>query len=217
MHLEFNYSLEEDVKNWIKATKSINNPNPTRMHLRYIEKYGEVFEAAKLSEFIQDYLRKENIRIDERVEDARVAWDGVKVEFLKRADRIFKQTLDVDIVKVFLTTDRRASYNLDGSYFFFSIHAKSSNLTLMHELFHFYTWQVFHGEVESEQINKRCYNDVKESLTELLNVECSDLLDGAEDKGYPQHQEMRAFIQKKWLETRDIVQVFESAKTLCES
>ena len=85
----------------------------------------------------------------------------------------------------------------------------------MHELLHFWTWWVFYDEVESGRMTKECYNDVKESLTELLNIEFRDLLDGAHDDGYPQHQEMRAIVGKTWVQTRDIKQVFEATAKLC--
>lgn len=73
----------------------------------------------------------------------------------------------------------------------------------MHELWHFYTWQVF-GKDE-ERIGKEKYNEIKEALTILLNVECKDLLEeGKEDKGYRQHQELRATILQFWNEKKDI-------------
>ena len=74
----------------------------------------------------------------------------------------------------------------------------------MHELLHFYTWHAFGKKLIDEGLSRLVYNDIKESLTELLNVEFKDLLDGAVDKGYPQHQEIRAKIRNLWETEKDI-------------
>jgi hypothetical protein len=74
----------------------------------------------------------------------------------------------------------------------------------MHELWHFYTWYKF-GEDEQERLGMEKYNDIKEALTVLLNVECEHLLpEGVTDYGYPQHQELRKEILSLWQENPDI-------------
>lgn len=74
----------------------------------------------------------------------------------------------------------------------------------MHELWHFYTWYKFGFEWE-EKLGKEKYNNLKESLTVLLNVECVNLLkEKVYDNGYPQHQELRKNILKIWNKNKDI-------------
>ena len=74
----------------------------------------------------------------------------------------------------------------------------------MHELLHFYTWHAFGKKLLDEGLSKLAYNDIKESLTELLNLEFSDLMSGKQDTGYPQHQDMRTEIQNFWPVQKDI-------------
>ncbi len=74
----------------------------------------------------------------------------------------------------------------------------------MHEYWHLYTWYKF-GVIWEEKLGKQKYNDIKESLTVLLNIECKDLFpENKKDIGYPQHQELREKIIKIWNETKDI-------------
>jgi hypothetical protein len=61
----------------------------------------------------------------------------------------------------------------------------------MHELLHFYTWHTFGKKLLDQGLLKLVYNNIKESLTEILNLEFSDLMGGKLDSGYPQHQAMR--------------------------
>ncbi len=74
----------------------------------------------------------------------------------------------------------------------------------MHELLHFYTWQTLHDELVGQGIDEKRYNDVKESLTELLNIEYADLMGGTIDDGYAQHAEMRKKVRELWLATKDL-------------
>jgi hypothetical protein len=74
----------------------------------------------------------------------------------------------------------------------------------MHELWHFYTWQVFGREWENK-LGKQKYNEIKEALTVLLNVECKNLLpEGITDNGYPQHKELREKIVVEWEKDKNI-------------
>ena len=79
----------------------------------------------------------------------------------------------------------------------------------MHELWHFYTWEKF-GEREMIRLGMNKYNDVKEALTILLNLECSDLMN-ANDLGYPQHQNLRKIIADTWLKTKNIEDTWYAA------
>ena len=146
-----------------------------------------------------------------------VAWNRVKDEFLKRVEFIFGVKCPFESIRVFLTTDGRCSYNISQGYFFVSVSRPFQDKTCMHELLHFWTWWLFHEEVESGRMTTSCYNDVKESLTELLNIEFQDLLDGIPDEGYPQHQAMRAMIRREWGATRDIKKVFVVASKMCST
>ena len=81
--------------------------------------------------------------------------------------------------------------------------------TVMHELWHFYTWYAL-GVDQEERLGKQKYNDLKEALTVLINIECKDLLKkGVEDKGYPQHQGIRQKILKYWETDRNLKNLWE--------
>ena len=74
----------------------------------------------------------------------------------------------------------------------------------MHELWHFYTWYEL-GSHWVEKLGTSKYNELKESLTVLLNIECGDLLPaGIQDIGYPQHQDLRNKILQYWEKDRNM-------------
>ena len=81
---------------------------------------------------------------------------------------------------------------------------------MMHELWHFYTWHSF-GITEEGTMGKQRYNDIKEALTVLLNIECKDLLpDGVKDEGYSQHKKLRGRIVELWSKDKDIHRLWET-------
>lgn len=215
MKLEFSYSLKKDIENYKVASRSINNKQPTKMQALYVSKFGKVFEDQKLERFIADYIDTNKIDMLQETERIRTNWLPIENNFLEKSMSIFGVLDDDRTIHVFLTTDGRCSYNIEQRHFFVSVSRPLSrplqNRTIMHELLHFWTWDAFHEEVESERITKKIYNDIKESLTELLNVEFADLLGEAHDDGYPQHKEIRLIIAKTWAETKNIHRTFEAA------
>lgn len=217
MNLHFSYDLQKDIENYQKASQSENNRKPTRMQALYIAEQGEIFEEKKLEEFIAKYVDKQKLDLVAVTDQIKTAWQPYQQEFLKRIELMFGIKSPLDAIQVFLTTDTRCSYNIEQGYFFVSVSRPFQNKTIMHELLHFWTWWKFHEEVESKRMTELCYNDVKESLTELLNVEFSDLLDEAHDDGYPRHQKMREIVKQTWLETKDIRKVFAVASSFVEA
>ena len=206
MHLAFTYTVEKDVENFIKGTKSVNNPKPTRLQRLYIEKHGEEITEAKVKAFIENYLQENNI--DTKTEETRLTgnWTAIENTFIERVEKIFGLHYPAATITAYLTTNSRCTYNIAENYFFvdfgiqplkassgrmtqprvaeqWSYDYKNPNATVMHELLHFYTFHAFHSKLEQQGILKQAYNDIKESLTELLNVEFADLMKGARRAG----------------------------------
>lgn len=128
-----------------------------------------------------------------------------------RAERVFGKTLSQDVT-AYLTVNTRCPYNIENNYFFVSMLNASARKTIMHELWHFYTWQRFGSDYEV-RFGKQKYNDIKEALTVLLNIKCADLLpEGVIDTGYPQHKELREKIVAIWKDTKDIEKVWAESE-----
>lgn len=204
MKLHFTYNTDKDIENFINGTRAVNSKKPTKFQIAFSEKYGDNFESEKVKEFIteQDTItgfdaNKEIVAIEER-------WKIAEPIFIERAEKIFGISYPAPIITVYLTHNERCTYNIEQNYFFVRIGSEFSTNTIMHELLHFYTWHAFGKKLLDEGLSKLAYNDIKESLTELLNLEFSDLLNGKNESGYPQHQEMRAKIHEMWQAKKDI-------------
>ncbi|MCX6719856.1 MAG: hypothetical protein NTV36_02000 [Candidatus Staskawiczbacteria bacterium] len=58
-------------------------------------------------------------------------------------------------------------------------------------------------EKEFSELNEKQIYDVKETMTELLNLEFSDLMESP-DTGYPMHMKFREKFNQFWQEEKDI-------------
>jgi hypothetical protein len=198
MQIDFTYNKDKDV--WCllnKGKNSNNSQNATKQYRELIARYGEnpTTESARL--FVEQYLLENKIDVQSRVSDFQHDWDEISLKFNKRASVIFNITLPENIT-AYLTVNSRCPYNISENYFYVSMKSTQASKIAMHELWHFYTWYGL-GVDQEEKLGKEKYNDLKEALTVLLNIECKDLMhEDASDEGYPQHQEIRAKITDYW-------------------
>jgi len=209
MQLHFSYDIDKDVENIIKSTKAVNNKKLTKFQSLYIQKYGNNFEAGKVKVFIDEQNKINDFDAKKEISDVEERWKKIESRFTERAEKIFGIVYPVAITNVYLTHNERCTYNIDKNYFFVKTGSEFSNNTIMHELLHFYTWYAFGQKLVDGGLSKLAYNDVKESLTELLNLEFSDLMGGKPDKGYIQHESLRAEIRKLWLNDKKLAPIID--------
>lgn len=203
MKITFEHNLKKDTQCLLRFGKSsTNSDSSTKIYQQLIKAYGENPTEEMVSEFISNYLIENKIDIDKYIEKYKSEWENISDMFRIRAEEIFKVKISGDI-KAYLTVNNRCPYNIREDYFFVTVPSDSIVRASMHELWHFYTWYKF-GSWE-ESVGKQRYNDLKESLTVLLNTEYKDLLPiGTYDKGYTQHQKLRQEILESWNEERNI-------------
>jgi len=156
-----------------------------------------------VSAFIEKYILENGINLQEYIANYQKDWAGIEKEYQKRAEAIF-QTKIPENITAYLTINNRCPYNIEKNYLFVPVPASSVRRTIMHELFHFYTWHAFGEKLMKRGVSKEKLNDIKEALTVIFNIDFSDLMNGDIDRGYPQHQELRAEIGRLWSQSKDI-------------
>ncbi len=208
MRVNFTYNTEKDIWCLIQMGKSsINSQNSTKQYNQLITQFGENPTYESTSIFIDEYLAKNQINILKRIEDFKNEWDLVSSEFHTIAKSVFGTSIPKNVT-AYLTINSRCPYSIEDNFFYVFIQSKNVRTIVMHELWHFYTWYTL-GKDQEEILGKQKYNDIKEALTVLLNVECSNLFpEGVFDIGYPQHQEIREEILKYWGNDKNIINLW---------
>lgn len=212
MKVIFDYSRDKDV--WCllnKGKSSNNNPNPTKVYELLTAKCGDSPTEENTSSFIDTYLIDIDVSIEAYIDKYMEEWSVVSDEYHKRAEAVFGVSLPQDVT-AYLTINNRNPYSISENLFYVTIPRNTVRKTVMHELWHFYTWYGL-GTDQEEILGKQKYNDLKEALTALLNIECADLLpEGISDEGYPQHQELRKSILNMWETEKDIKAIWNKLK-----
>ncbi len=212
MKVVFEYSRDKDV--WCllnKGKSSNNNPNPTKVYELLTAKCGESPIEEDASSFIDTYLAENDVSIETYIEKYSEEWSVVSDEYHKRAAAVFGVSLPEDVT-AYLAINNRNPYSILENIFYVTVPRDTVRKTVMHELWHFYTWYGL-GTDQEEILGKQKYNDLKEALTVLLNVECPDLLpENIFDEGYPQHQELRKSIFDMWKTEKDIKVIWNRLK-----
>lgn len=204
MKLTFTYDKSRDIWGISHYGKGSNNSlSPTKVYEEIVAEYGETPSESDISEFIEKYCVQNNVQMDEYISLFQKEWNSVESDYHKRDKEIFGVTIPSDTV-AYLTINNRCPYDIEKNLFFVSAPGYSSTKTAMHEFWHFYTWYKYGKEWE-RKIGLQKYNDIKEALTVLLNVEYKDLIPGGiEDWGYPQHKELRGKILQIWSKDRNM-------------
>lgn len=209
MKVIFDYNLEKDIWCLLNYGKGSNNSNKeTKVYQELIGEYGDIPNETETQAFIEKYISENDIDIQKFMLALQEGWGKIADKYIRKAEEVFDISLPEDIV-AYLTINNRCPYRISENFFFVSFSANSANKIAMHELWHFYTWYKFGIEWE-DKLGKEKYNNIKESLTVLLNVECKDLLlDNVEDIGYPQHLELRKRILELWKTNKNIEKLWE--------
>ncbi len=204
MKVIFKYNRKKDIWCLLNKGKSSNNSsNPTKVYRLLMTSCGENPTEEETSNFIDKYFSNNKIDVHNYIKQYQTDWNSIKNEYHKIAESIFDTHLPNNIT-AYLTVNNRNPYSIENNQFYVTVPSKTMQKTIMHELWHFYTWYGL-GADQEKMLGKQKYNDVKEALTVLLNEECSHLMaEEVYDVGYPQHQELREEIKQLWKKRKDI-------------
>lgn len=209
MNIRFQYDPTKELDTLKVALGGTNNPSPTRFGLEAQDAGINFQDTDEVVAFVEGKLERDNIDIKDLCEQFATAWSPYK----ETAPQIFSQTFQTDWdpgeVTAYLTLAQRCPYNVRDRYYFVS--ATTDILkpvaTSLHELQHFYSHAVLEPMFVAAGVPEK-FNDFREALTVTLNYQFAGALE-AEDKGYPQHKELRDWILKEF-------KADKSVKSICE-
>jgi hypothetical protein len=139
----------------------------------------------------------------------RKVWLEIGVAFEARMTLLFEYQYPTEQLTAYLTTNTRCTYSIAKRIFYVYWKTPNPQARIMHEIFHFYTWHAL-KENRPWLLAMPSWNDLKESLTVLINLTCSDLLHSTTDKGYPQHIVLRKTISDLWLQSHSLYSIVDS-------
>lgn len=83
--------------------------------------------------------------------------------------------------------------------------------TICHEMLHLQFLFYYKEYLQKNGLNNDQIEDLKESLTFLLNEPEFEKIILCQDEGYPEHKELRKKLQKIWLKEKDFQKLIDKA------
>ena len=210
--VSFKLDREKDAfNNWETSNKSSRLGNFSGYVPEYIRSISKDKEFNECKEEILSYLSKiHNSKIIQlTLESFQKSWSEIENEYFMRLENITKRRFSGNIT-AYLTTIMKCPYNFKEKWFMVSFFSNIPRAMVIigHELFHIHFHIYFWDEIEKE-IGYSKTDDLKEALTVLLNNEFKDMW-LLEDNGYPQHRELRLFIEQQWIKNKDFNVLLEN-------
>ena len=209
MKIKFIYNEDKDIDCLLSKGGGSNNQleKKTKTYEALLANTSDLGNREKVRGFVRGFIQDNKLDPQKSTLIIQKNWDSISGEFEKRSEKIFGLNIP-DNIAAYLTIAGRFPYSIKDKYFYVSVKKNNANPTIMHELWHFYTWHKFGNY--AEKIGSKIFNDTKEALTILLNIEYKDLLGGSIDTGYSQHEALRNLISNTWSKTERIDAVWQS-------
>jgi len=227
MKLEFKFDLQKEAENWVGfiidhepcygMNKNAYNlclcaiPEELKNRVSKLSKEKAVKEVLM---FLKNDPRRQLKQrfIDVQIKALQRIWKEKGNDLVKNLEKTYMRNLPEKVIS-YITYLLICDYNFKEKYFHLSLyHPISKNFTLIaHELAHFIFYQHYENYCKSKGLNENQFQDLKESMTVLLNLEDFDQLLLVDDGGYPNHQKLRKFIFETYLQNRDFVETLDKA------
>ena len=223
LNLNFLYSREKDALNWVNTAKDINPPFNFSYEasvapiseelLKEIIRLDKKEAVKKVLEYFSSGTRKKRQELKEEFIEYNISalnnhWQKHGEELVKKIEKIFGK-FKIKTCDIFITTLYVCDYNYEEKYFYLSLyHSLAKNFTIIaHELAHFLFYDYFQSYLKESDVSDDKFQDLKESMTVLLNTEEFKNLLLIEDSGYEPHQKLRESILSAWQKHKNLKKV----------
>lgn len=222
--VKFKYNINNDAWSWVSIAKDKNlwgldwNFQVSFIPKNLLEKIvnTEFLEAQNL---VRKYLENHPLKIyrstvvDKTILSLEGIWGTVENNFFDTFSSLTKKKIYRDNFDCFLTTGFVCIDNAEKNWFMVSVwHSLPFSITsICHELFHLHFLHHYYEYFKKKGLNKEQINNLKESLTFLLNEPEFSKIILVEDIGYPEHFLLREKLKNIWHTNKDFNNLLEKA------
>ena len=222
----FQYNIKKDAWSWVSVTrdkdKNIFGLNWREQIVHIPEDLlGKILKLdfSEANSITESYLKNHPKRkyrkliIKQELIALGNAWGKIEKSFFNILSHITNKPIYRDDFKCFLTTGFMCPYNERENWFMVSMwHSLPFSITtICHELLHLQFLHYYRDYLEKKGLNDKQIEDIKESLTFLLNEPEFENIILSKDKGYPEHQRARQQLKKIWRENKTFSKFLDKA------
>lgn len=222
--VEFKYNINNDAWSWVSIAKDKNlwgldwNSQVSFIPKNLLKKIIDIefLEAQKL---VREYLESHPLKahrsnvVDKTIISLKGIWRTVENNFFSNLSSLTKKEIYRDDFDCFLTTGFMCIDNAEKDWFMISVwHSLPFSLTsICHELSHLHFLHHYQAYLKKSGLNGEEIDNLKESLTFLLNESEFSKIILVEDIGYPEHFLLREKLKNIWRANKDFDNLLEKA------
>jgi len=224
--VSFYYDFKKDAWAWVAFAKKKGKIYGVENRLDFIpldlvkkirNKNRKSAERVVYNYLINNPKKKiRRIVIEQEVDSLRYIWSKVENKFFKRLEKVTQKPIFTETFKCYLTSGFMCPYNEKENWFMVSMwHSIPMNITIIcHEILHL-QFLHYYRKYCRKFLSEKQTEDLKETLTFLLNTNFSDLI-LSRDMGYPRHKKLRVELKKTWKKEEDFRNFLDKAIEIAE-
>lgn len=214
--VNFDYNLKKDAWSWVLIAKNrdmwgLNWRNQIAQIPDELLEKIEKLSFSDAQKIVEDYIEKnpkkeyKNRVMYSEMQALEKSWRVVEKRYFEILSRITQKSIFKNKFSCYFTTGFVCPYNEKGNWFMVSMwHSVPFSITtICHEIMHLQFLYYYKNYLKKRGLNNDQIEDIKESLTFLLNEQEFDIIILSQDNGYPKHETLRKKLKNIWLENKD--------------
>jgi hypothetical protein len=179
------------------------------------------FEKARplIRDYVEKYYANNSDMITKRINELNSVWKPIEKKVFDKMKEITHREFPWPDVSAFVTIIGRCDYNINTEKPYYKVPLDRDPRLVpsicVHELLHF-SYHHYDEPAVLKKLTKKESEDLKESLTFLINTDFSSIL-VAKDEGYPMHQQLRQQLQEFWQEHKNYDALIQKGIRLIEA
>lgn len=222
--LNFDYNLKRDAWSWVLIAKDKNN-----WGLNWREQIAQIPDDlltkiektnfAVAQKIVEDYIEKDSNKeyknnvLNCEIQALEKSWLLVEKKYFKILSDITQEPIFTDKFDCYFTTGLMCPYNEKEKWFMVSMwHSIPFSITtICHEIMHLQFLHYYRNYLKKKGLTNDQIEDLKESLTFLLNESEFESIILSQDSGYPEHNKLRKKLSNIWSKNKDFQNLLDEA------
>ena len=166
----------------------------------------ELLGKEKALKKLEDWLKNKNdvSAINQSIERIKKLWNKKESIIIESLEQIIEKPIHCKEFKTSFTSFGLCPYDSRFNWFMVSTQYDLDHqlTSIVHELLHL-QFEHYYGDVIKKELSAEQFNDLKEAMTVILNVNPFNEFLLAPDQGYQQHQNLRKQMLNLWVKRKD--------------
>lgn len=222
--VKFDYNLNKDAWSWVLIAKDKDmwGLNWRDQIAQIPDELLEKIEKASFSraqEIVEEYIKKDSKReyknkvMHFEMQALERSWRIIEKKYFELLSKTTNKPVFTEKFTSYFTTGLMCPYDEKEGWFMVSMwHSIPFSITtICHEIMHLQFLYYYKNYLKKADLKKEQIENLKESLTFLLNEPEFKEIILCQDGGYPEHDELRKKLKSIWLKNKDFKKLIDEA------